>query len=344
MNYIDFRSDTVTQPTKTMRLAMMNAKVGDNILGEDPTVIELEEYSANLFNKEAALFVLSGTMANQIAVMTLTNRGEEIILSKNSHLYNLEVAALATLSQVQAHPLETKDGKFDLNDLESAIRKEGIQNPKTSLIAIENTYDLNRGLVLDKAYFDSVKNIATRHNIPLYLDGARIFNASTALNIELDTLTENIDALQFCLTKGLAAPIGSILVGSKTFIEKAKWIRQRLGGGMRQAGHMAGAGLVALKEMRSRLVIDHDNANSLANKLYQINSSLVDLSQVQSNIVKVNLMDTKLNAIEFANKLLENNIKVKVIGDYNCRMITHLDISKDNIEFTTKVIKEILND
>src|SRR6056297_2522436 len=323
MKYIDFRSDTVTQPTKAMRLAMMNAEVGDNVLGEDPTVIELEEYSAELFNKEAALFVLSGTMANQIAVMTLTNRGDEIILSKNSHMYNLEVAALATLSQVQAHPIGTNKGKFNLNELESAIRKKGIQNPKTSLIALENTYDLNRGLVLDKLYLDSIKEVGVRHNLPVYLDGARVFNAATALNIELSKLTESIDALQFCLTKGLAAPIGSILVGSKSFIEKAKWIRQRIGGGMRQAGHIAAAGLVAIKDMRKRLTIDHENAIFLTNKLREINPKLVDLNQVQSNIIKVHLNEFSFNALEFSTRLLENSIKVKVIGKNECRMIIH---------------------
>jgi threonine aldolase len=342
MKYIDFRSDTVTQPTKSMRLAMMNANVGDDILGEDPSVQKLEKYCAKLFGKEASLFVLSGTMANQIAVMTLTNRGEEVILSKNSHLFNLEGGALATLSQVQAHTLDTKDGEFDLDDLREAIRAKGIQNPKTGLITLENTYDLNRGLVLNKEYFDKVAQIAKDNNIPLYLDGARIFNAAIALNTNVADLTANIDYLQFCLTKGLAAPIGSILLGSKEFIDNARWIRQRLGGGMRQAGHMAAAALVALHEMQDRMIEDHDNAKYLAKCLLNIDESLVDINQVQTNIVKVCLQKKAIEAKVFASKLLEVGVKVKVIGRHNFRMITHVDIAKEDIDFAISQISKIL--
>ncbi len=342
MKVIDFRSDTVTQPTENMRLAMFNAEVGDDILGEDQSVIRLEEYSAKLFDKEAALFVLSGTMANQIAVMTLTNRGEEVILSKNSHLFNLEGGALAALSQVQAHPLNTKQGQFDLDELISCIRKKGVQNPKTGLIALENTYDLNRGLVLSKEYLDEVALLANDNGVSLYLDGARIFSASIELNISVATLVENIDTMQFCLTKGLAAPMGSILLGSKEFIEKARWIRQRLGGGMRQAGHMAAAALIALLEMRERIKEDHLNAKILAQGLYKIDSSLVDLNQVQTNIIKVCLKKTSIDAREFARQLLGLGIRVKVIGEHNCRMITHVDTSKDDIHFAIKQIKIIM--
>lgn len=342
MKQIDFRSDTVTQPTIKMRKAMMNADVGDDILGEDKTVKLLEEYTADLFKKDSAMFVVSGTMANQIAIMTMTNRGEEVILSENSHIYNLEVAGLATLSQVQARPLKTHQGRYDLDELNKAIRTKGIQNPKTSVIALENTYNLNKGLALPVDYFREINTIANENNLYTYLDGARIFNAAVATESKLSDYSKYVDALQVCLTKGLAAPIGSLLIGDKDFIEKARWIRQRIGGGMRQAGHMAAAGYIGLTEMRERIYKDHLNAIYLAEKLENINEKLIDLNQVQTNILNISLKDLKLNAKEFSERLLKENIKVKIIGQNNVRMVTHKDVTKKDIDNTVSKIAEIV--
>lgn len=342
MKAIDFRSDTVTQPTIKMREAMMNADVGDDMLGEDKTVKLLEEYTANLFEKNSAMFVVSGTMANQIAIMTMTNRGEEVILSENSHMYNLEVAGLATLSQVQARPLETYEGRYDLNELKSAIRTKGIQNPKTSVIALENTYNLNKGLALPVDYFREINAIAKENNLYTYLDGARIFNAAVATDSKLSSYSKHVDSLQICLTKGLAAPIGSLLIGDKEFIKKARRMRQRIGGGMRQAGHMAAAGYIALSEMRDRIIKDHLNANYLAEQISNINERLIDLNQVQTNIINISLENLRLNATEFSKELLEENVKVKIIGKNNIRMVTHKDITKADIDNTVKKIAKII--
>ncbi|MFP4457882.1 MAG: GntG family PLP-dependent aldolase [Clostridia bacterium] len=343
MKTIDFRSDTVTQPTLKMREAMMNAEVGDDILGEDKTVKQLEEYAAKLFKRDSAMFVVSGTMANQIAIMTMTNRGEEVILSKNSHMYNLEVAGLATLSQVQVRPLGTNQGRYDLHELKKSIRARGIQNPKTAVIALENTYNLNEGLALPVDYFREIKALSKENNLYTYLDGARLFNAAVATNSKLSDYSVNVDALQVCLTKGLAAPIGSLLIGDGEFINKARWMRQRIGGGMRQAGHMAAAGYIALSEMRDRIKKDHINAKHLAHNLKNINDCLINLNQVQTNILNINLKNFKLSAIDFSKELLKENIKVKVVGENNCRLVTHKDITKSDIDYTTQTIKNIIN-
>lgn len=342
MKIRDFRSDTVTQPTKRMRQAMMEAEVGDDVLREDPSVKALEEYGAGIFKREAAMFVLSGTMANQIAVMTLANRGEEIILSENSHMYNLEVGGLAALSQVQVHPLQTNQGKYSEEQLINSIRRKGIQSPRTSIIALENTYNLNKGLALPVEYFVRISEIAKAYNVYTYLDGARIFNAAIAKQTTLAAYAACVDSLQVCLSKGLAAPIGSLLIGDEAFICKARWMRQRLGGGMRQAGHMAAAGLVALKEMRERLVEDHANAACLAEQLKQLNSSIIDLNQVETNILKLEFKELAINSNQFAAKLLEKGIKVKVIGENSCRMIMHKDITKEDINYTILQIKKII--
>jgi threonine aldolase len=321
---------------------MFDAVVGDDILGEDPTVQELERMSAELFGKEAALFVISGSMANQIAIMTLTERGDEVIVGQDSHIYNLEAGGLAALSQVQVRALPGYRGEFKLEDIEQAVRKPGVQYPVSRVLCLENTHDLNRGLVLTPDYTAAAAEVAHRHGMKVYLDGARIFHAAEALGVDLKDLVAPVDAMMFCLCKGLAAPVGAILLGSSEFIDRARWIRQRLGGGMRQAGHMAAAGIVALRDMRGRLGQDHRRAKRLAEGLSEIDASLVDLSIVDSNTVRLELEALGLRAEVLAAKLLDYNIKVKVIADYRCRMICHIDIDDLDVAYALEAIRAIV--
>lgn len=342
MRILDFRSDTVTQPTEAMRLAMAQAIVGDDLLGDDPTVQELEAYGAALFGKEAALYVLSGTMANQIAIMTLTERGDEVLVGEKSHIYNLEVGGLAALSQVQVRPLTSDNmGQFSDDSIENAVRKPGIQAPKSRVLCLENTFNLNRGIALSSTYFQHIGQLAHKHQLYTYLDGARVFNAAVALNEDVNTIVSSIDALQVCLTKGLAAPMGSLLVGDDAFINKARWIRQRLGGGMRQAGHMAAAGLVALREMIGRLQEDHAHAQLLTNALLEINEALVDCHSHSTNIVLVDFSAVNRTAHQMVEALASYGIRIKPISKFKCRMVTHWGISEQDIKDTIKSIAKV---
>lgn len=340
--YKDFRSDTVTQPTPDMRQAMMEAEVGDDILGEDPTVGKLESMSAAMFGKEAALLVVSGTMANQIAIMALTQLGDEVIVGEETHIYNLEVGALAALSCVQARPIPSSQGQFRAKDVKKAIRLKGIQSPVSRVLCLENTYDLNRGYPLPPEYQAEMAGIARDNGMAVYLDGARIFNAAAAMHVEPAQLAQQADALQFCLTKGLAAPFGSMLLGTKDFIDKARWIKQRIGGGMRQAGHMAAAGIVALTTMRERLREDHENARRLAYGLAAIDERLVDAGQVKTNVVQINFEAIGKDAGFITAELLKHYIKVKPIGPHACRMITHWGITVEDVDVAIEAIRKVI--
>jgi threonine aldolase len=339
----DYRSDTVTLATPAMRRAMMEAEVGDDILREDPTVQRLEETSAALFGKEAGLFVISGTMANQLAVMTLTERGDEVLLGEETHIYNLEVGGLAALSGVQVRALKSELGRFDPEEVRRAIRPKGIQSAVTRLLCLENTYNLNRGIPLPGSYMSDMAELAHEQGLAVYLDGARIFNASVAFGEAPAVLCREVDCLQFCLSKGLAAPIGSLLLGSRVFIDRARWLRQRIGGGMRQAGHMAAAGLVALETMQDRLVEDHTNAKRLAAGLAAIDARLVDVENTLSNIVYVDFAAGDRDAGQVTEALLSRNIRVKPICTTACRMITHWGITGSDVEETLEVFRDILN-
>ncbi len=342
MKYRDFRSDTVTQPTEDMRIAMLNAEVGDDILGEDPTVQKLEAMAAEMFGKEAGLFTISGTMSNQVAIMAMTKLGDEILVGEDSHIYNLECGGLAALSGVQARPLRTEKGRFSLTELRQAIRPRGIQSAITRVLCLENTYNLNRGLPLTADYISGVAKIAHENEMQVYLDGARVFNAAAALSTDLKDLCQDIDALMFCLSKGLAAPVGSVLVGSQAFIDKARWIRQRIGGGMRQAGHMASAGIVALEQMIARLPEDHNNAKRLATGLATIDPHLVDVEGTQTNIVQVDFAAVGKNSGFMVDALLKRGIKVKDIGPTQCRMVTHWGLTAEDVDEVVEAVKEIL--
>lgn len=342
MRYIDLRSDTVSLPTAEMLDSIPKAILGDDVMEEDQTVKQLEELGATMFGKEAGLFTASGTMSNQIAVMVHTQRGDEVIVGAESHIYNLEVSGLSTLSQVQARTVSAPDGYFNPELVEQAIQPVGIQTSTTGLICLENTYNLNRGFVMTPENIDEISIIAKKHGIPLYMDGARIFNAAIALGRDVKEFVGSVDSVQVCLTKGLAAPVGSLLMGSKEFIDKSRRIRQRLGGGMRQAGIIAAPGIIALQRMVNRLEDDHLNARKLAQGLYEIENSLLNLNQVHTNIVSIDISSLKIESNVLLQQLNEKGIKIKKTGSHQFRMITHHQISAHDINYVLNVFKEVL--
>lgn len=340
---IDLRSDTVTQPTIAMRDAMYNASVGDDIMGEDPTVKELELLAANMLGKEDGLFVSSGTMGNQLAVMALTNRGEEVIIGDTSHIYNLEVGGLAALSQVQTRPIPVPNGIYDIGSIEESIQNEGIQTAKTGLICIENTNNLNAGFVVPLENINQVCELGRANNIPVYMDGARIFNASIASGLSVKEIVKNVDFVMFALTKGLAAPFGAVLLGNKEFIKKARWFKQRIGGGYRQAGFIAAPGIVGLNTMIPRIAEDHENARLLGEGLSRIKGLKIDITRIHTNILSCSVEDLPLTIEEFLEKLLEKDIKAKRISKTSFRMVTHYGIEEADINQVLKSIEDIIN-
>jgi threonine aldolase len=341
---IDLRSDNVTVPDDEMRIAMQKAVVGDDILGEDPTVRQLEELAASILGYEAGLFVISGTMANQIAVMTLTQRGQEIIVGEESHIYNLEVGALATLSQVQVRPVPVRQGIYDVEKIERSIQSEEVQKATTGLICIEDTYDLTEGWPVPLENIKDIKSIARKYGIPVYLDGARLFNAAVYLDISPAEICKCADVTQICLTKGLGAPLGSVLVGNKNFIKEARRIRQRIGGGMRQAGVIAAPGIVALKKNINRLQIDHKNALKLARGLSAIPGLYIETDNVCTNILSPIIEKDGWDADKLITELSNFHIKVKKLSFRSFRMITHLQISEQDIVQIIHAFKKILED
>jgi threonine aldolase len=342
--FIDLRSDTVTQPSEQMREAMYKAVVGDDIMREDPTVIELEEMSADILGKEDAMFVTSGTMGNQIAVMTLTNRGEEVIVGNTSHIYNLEVGALASLSQVQTRSIEVPNGIYDINEIEGLIQEDGIQRAKTSLICLENTNNLNVGFVVPLDNINDVCNLAKKNNVLVHLDGARIFNAAVASKVPVRELVKNADTVMFALTKGLCSPFGAILAGNKDIIKKARWMKQRIGGGYRQAGFLAAPGIVALKTMMPQLEIDHIHAQILGEGLAKISGLKVDKNRIHTNIITGSVEDLPITIDDFLDTLMQKGIKAKKISKTSFRMVTHYGIEKQHLQQVIQVVEEILAD
>ena len=342
MKLIDLRSDTVTKPTEKMRKAMYKAEVGDDVYRDDPTIIELEYKAAKKLGKEAALFVPSGTMGNQVAVLTHTQRGEEIILEENSHIFINEVGGIAILAGVQAKTLKGVSGALNVNDVENAIREEDIHYPKTSLICIENTHNKAGGKVIPIENMKSIYELGKKHSIPIHLDGARIFNASTYLNVDVKEIAQFADSINFCLSKGLCAPIGSVLVGSNEFINKARKNRKLLGGGMRQAGILAAAGIIALDEMTLRLQEDHENAKNLAEGLAEIPGIHLDVEGVQTNIIMVDVSGMGINGNQLADSLKKYNILINGSKDGNIRLVTHAYINKHGIDKVLKSFKNLI--
>jgi threonine aldolase len=338
---IDLRSDTVTKPTPEMREAMKNAVVGDEILRDDPTVIELEEMAAEIFGKEASLFTVSGTMSNEIAVMVYTRPGDEIVVFSDSHIYNLETGGLSAISGAQARPVKSENGVYDPELLKQAIMPKGVQRARTRLICLENSFHLDRGLAIRREDYEESINIAKENNIPLFMDGARIFNSAIALNVDVRELVDFCDSVDVCLSKGLAAPIGSMLMGSKDFIDEARRVKQRLGGGMRQAGVIAAPGIIGLTKMVKRLHEDHENAEKMRLGLERLGIK-VDRGGILTNIVNLDLSPIGYESPSLAEKLNQFNIKAKMCSKTTMRMVTHNDIKPEDIDWVLGKIEKII--
>lgn len=341
---IDLRSDTVTKPTPAMRRAMADAEVGDDVYGEDPTVNRLQERAAELFGKEDALFVPSGTMGNQIAVKLLTKQGDEIIMEERSHIYNFELGMAAVLSGATVRPLKSADpsGMLTWEEIAPNIRlEESYHDNQTGLICLENTHNFGGGSVMTGAQCADICREAHNAGLPVHMDGARIFNASIAAGESVADLTKDCDSVQFCLSKGLGAPIGSVLAGSKKFIGQARIWRKRLGGGMRQLGVLAAAGLIAMEDTPKRLHIDHENASLLAEGLAGIKGIEVDVERVVTNIVIFDVAGTGKGQAVICEEL--EKAGVRAIGwDTKIRMVTHYEIARSDIEKTLGVIRQVV--
>lgn len=334
MKYIDLRSDTVTLPTELMKKAMLNAELGDDVYRDDPTVIELETLASEMMGKEAGLFVPSGTFGNQLALLTHTNRGDEVILQADCHIKKYEVGASSVIAGVQLSGIE---GIMSVEKINQAIRGEDIHFPRTSLICLENATGFGRVLSID--YMKAVYQLAKKQNINVHLDGARIFNAALALNVDAKEISKYADSVMFCLSKGLCAPIGSMLVGSKAFIERARKNRKLMGGGLRQVGIIAACGVVALKEMTKRLHVDHENAQYLAKGLSELPGINVLDNQRDINMVFITISDEINFPDNFSELLREKGIKVNGYRGEEIRFVTHNDIDKKDIDYVIEVIK-----
>ena len=343
---IDLRSDTVTLPSKKMKQFIMESPLGDDVYGEDPSVNLLQNKIAKIFNKEAGLFVPSGTMANLIAVLTHCNRGDEVILGDKSHIFYYEAGGISAYGGIHSFQLHNNDdGTINLDDIKKSIRAIGNDHfPKTKLICLENTHNACYGAPIDTDYFNQVRKIANKHNLSIHLDGARIFNAAIALNKSVDILTRDCDTISCCLSKGLSAPVGSVLLGNKDFILKAKQIRKALGGGMRQAGLIASAGIFSLDNMVDRISNDHENAKILAYELDKLNNIEINLDYVYTNIIFIYNRHGKVSNKELLNELEKNNIKIDYKGNSKFRLVTHSGFKKDDINSVVTVFKEILKD
>ena len=338
---LDFRSDTVTRPTPEMRRAMAEAEVGDDVYGEDPTVNRLEGRAAQIFGREAAIFVPSGTMGNQIAIKIHTHHGQEIICEERGHIFNYEMATLAAFSGCVVRPIYGEDGVLTWGEIKKRIAPGIYYKAQTGLISLENTHNMAGGTVYPQAEADEVCDRAHELGLAVHLDGARIFNAATALGRSVAEITKKFDSVMFCLSKGLGAPVGSMLVGSKAFIEKARRYRKALGGGMRQAGVLAAAGLIALEKMPARLKQDHDNAQVLARGLAEISGIKIDPRNVVTNILVFNISGTGMNTADFSRKLAEHNVLAAGIDPENMRFVTHMDVTREDCEAALKAIQQI---
>ncbi|MBC2396457.1 low-specificity L-threonine aldolase [Clostridium tetanomorphum] len=341
MNFIDLRSDTVTKPTEKMRKAMYEAVVGDDVYGDDPTINELEDYAAQLVGKESALFVPSGTFGNQLSLFTHCIRGQEVILGDDCHIVAHEVGAPAVIAGVQLRTIKSNKGKLDPNDIEKKIRGTDIHFPETGLICVENAH--SNGRVIPLNTMEEIYNIGVKNNIPIHLDGARLFNASTYLKVDPKEITKYSHSVMFCLSKGLCAPVGSILAGNKNFIIKARKKRKLMGGGLRQAGILAAAGLIALKEMPDYLKKDHENALYLGRELSTLPGININLDDIHINMVFFNIDDTNYDMDNLVESFYKKGIKINGVENGELRFVTNYWITKEHIDYVINILKEILN-
>jgi threonine aldolase len=333
MTIIDLRSDTVTKPTPAMRQAMVDAEVGDDVLGDDPTVKRLEELAAGRLGKEAALFVPSGTMANLASLLVHCGRGDEVILGDQAHIYVYEAGGSSAVGSIHPRPLPNRpDGSIDLELIEAAIRPNDIHAPRTKLLALENTHNRCSGAVLPVAYMEAASALAHRRGIALHLDGARVFNAAVALGVDVQDLVRGCDSVSFCLSKGLGAPVGSLIVSSQAFIGEARRARKVLGGAMRQSGVIAAAGIVALTEMVERLADDHANARRLAEGIAGLPGIVLDPAAVQTNIVIFTLNRPDMTPQQLAVGLRDRGVWLLTLGGPKLRAVTNYHVTAQDVE------------
>ncbi len=345
MDSIDLRSDTVSWPTPEMRQAMANAQVGDDVLGDDPTTIRLEELAAERMGKEAALFVSSGTQGNLIAILAHCRPGDEMIVGQAAHVFKYEVGGAAALGGVHPHTVPVQpDGTLDLEDVRRAIRDSSdVHCPVTRLVEIENTQGSMGGLPITATYTRSVRDLCDEHGLVLHIDGARIWNAATALGCDVRELVAPAHSVMFCLSKGLCAPVGSLLCGSAEFIQRARRVRKMLGGGMRQTGILAAAGIIAIEKMTKRLSEDHVNARRLAEGLAAIEGIQIDLSRVQTNMIFLSLDKTFPYDARELYTILERDysIKLDITGERSFRLVTHYWITPERVDAVVQAIREV---
>ncbi|XP_065853935.1 low-specificity L-threonine aldolase 1 [Euphorbia lathyris] len=346
---VDLRSDTVTKPTESMRAAMANAEVDDDVLGYDPSALKLETEMAKIMGKEAALFVPSGTMGNLISVLVHCDiRGSEVILGNNSHIHIYENGGISTLGGVHPRPvMNNKDGTMDIDLIEASIRdpKGALVYPVTRLICLENSHANSGGKCLSVEYTDRVGELAKKHGLKLHIDGARIFNAAVALGVPVNRLVEAADSVSVCLSKGLGAPVGSVIVGSKTFIAKARIVRKTLGGGMRQVGLLCAAALVAVQENVGKLDDDHKKTKTLAEGLNQIKGLKVDSAAVETNILYVDILDgSKFTAETLYKNLEQHGVLVMIEGPLSIRIVLHHQISASDVQYSLSCFQQAFAD
>jgi threonine aldolase len=341
MRVVDLRSDTVTLPTAEMLEAMKTAPLGDDVYREDPTVNRLEELAARKMGKEAALLTTSGTQANLVSVLSQTKRGEEVILESEAHMYYYEAGAFSAFGGLIPRLVKGQRGVIAPQDIELNLRPPDVHFPPTSLICIENTHNRAGGTVWTPSQTKAVFDLAHKRGLKVHMDGARIFNAAVAQNIDVKELTQYADSMMFCLSKGLSAPIGSLAVGNKEFIDNARRYRKMLGGGMRQAGVIAIAGIIAIEKMVDRLKEDHSNAQTLAKGLTSIEGISLDLSQVQTNIVVYDVSGLGITSEKWITKLNESGVKTGPLDGRRVRVVTHRGIEKEDIEYTLGVSEKV---
>jgi threonine aldolase len=339
---IDLRSDTVTRPTAEMRQAMAEAVVGDDVFMEDPTINHLQERAAQIFGREASLFVPSGTMGNLTCIIAHTRPGQEVICEEAGHIYNYEMASMAAVAGVLPRVVSAPHGILTWNLVQPAIRPRIYYRPQTALVSLENTHNMAGGTVYPTEVADEICDRSHDAGLKVHLDGARIFNAATYLKEDVAEITKRFDSVQFCLSKGLGAPIGSMIVGAREFIERCRSIRKMLGGGMRQAGILAAAGLIALEKGPKRLQEDHDNAQFLACRLAEIPGIDIDPALVQTNIVIYGVKKAGFSSTDFLAAIARRNVLAVPVDAGRVRMVTHLDVNRAAVENAAAVVREVV--
>ena len=339
---VDLRSDTVTRPTAEMRRAMAEAEVGDDVYGEDPTVNRLERRAAEIFGKEAALFVPTGCMGNLIAIKVWTHHGNEVICEERGHVNLYELASMSAIAGCMPRAVRGEDGILTWKQVEAGIRPKIYYDSQTALICLENTVNMWGGTVYPTAQVEEICDHAHAMDLKVHLDGARIFNAATALGENVSQMTRKVDSVMFCLSKGLGAPVGSMVAGSEGFIEKARIYRKMFGGGMRQAGVIAAAGLIALEKSPGRLHIDHENAKRLAEGISEIPGLTIDPKKVRSNIVIFDCTKTGKTAVEICDALHPHGVWAQDTALYSVRVVTHCDVARAGVERALLVLKDVV--